>query len=137
LNDTYYKPFESSMNTWIYTFTRLISFSWNNLQKILLDNSWKFELKACKLNKKWEEICSKSLNLKVPNGPFNYSPKCQNPKPTFWDEQVDDSLCDDWYELVGYAGYDSDSIDMLSDSNIFWTSAYLWTKISPLETLSW
>ncbi len=150
------------INTWTYIFTwglrkfNCYIFGWditcgsNNLQQILLNNSWKFELKACKKNPKWEEICSKSLNLKVPNGLMNYSPKCLNPKPTFGDEQVDDSLCDKWYELVGYAGYNEEKelytnganitknywyIDNRVDPNT-WIRSNLW-NISPLETLNW
>ncbi|MDD5213181.1 MAG: FecR domain-containing protein [Candidatus Gracilibacteria bacterium] len=129
LDDTYIRKFDG-IGTGTYTFTGYTTFASGNTNLVGINNTangtlqmqgsissplqyilsnsninGKFELRACKINQKGEEICSKSLNLKVPNGLMNYSPKCQKEIVTFGTEQVDDSLCDDGYELVGYAGY--------------------------------
>lgn len=151
--------------TWWTLFNKIFSnqLNWANsnyiikeaLKSILASSQWKFELIACKITKKWEK-CSKSKNFTVWEKMTFIEPEIVEtpvlatvtdntntiitpPIPLtviFGNETITNNLASNWYNLIGYAGYNiADYSMIIAGKTIHYAS---WDSInSCLPSLSW
>lgn len=95
--------FSGITNSDVLTLTWWTNFESRKLSDIK-DRSPKIKLSFC--DKIWEkEICSKELEIDFANIALNF--KNIDEKVIFWWEIVENTLYDEWYDLVAYAGYNN------------------------------
>lgn len=140
---------ETFKNLWInsatwYIITAWTKFSNTAVSQILTSSTWKFDLVACTLTKKWEK-CSKSKKFTVwEKVSYNEQETVATTPITasiydttiplrviFGTETIDNTLATSSYNLVWYAGY-----NLQNDLNLYWLQSIIiddWHDNNALE----